>query len=78
MPVTFNPYYGTVTPSVRMVTPGSTVPTASVPAPSRTGYTFVKWYDADTGGSEVNWDTPITTAKTVYARWTANSYTVTY
>ncbi|MCD7947621.1 MAG: InlB B-repeat-containing protein [Oscillospiraceae bacterium] len=46
---------------------------------SRTGYTFSGWYDAAAGGTQVTTITG-TDAKnfTLYARWTANSYTITY
>ncbi len=47
---------------------------------SRTGYTFDGWYTAPTGGTQVTSGTTVTTAsnQTLYAQWTANSYTVTF
>jgi uncharacterized repeat protein (TIGR02543 family) len=46
---------------------------------TKTGYTFVGWYDAAEDGNKV---TEIVTGstgnKTLYARWTANTYTITY
>jgi uncharacterized repeat protein (TIGR02543 family) len=52
----------------------------SLPAPpTRTGYIFSGWYnEANGAGGEVDWTAPITEHKTVYARWTAISYTVTF
>jgi uncharacterized repeat protein (TIGR02543 family) len=47
---------------------------------SRTGYAFNGWYTAPTGGTLVTAATIVTTASnhTLYAQWTANSYTVGY
>ena len=45
----------------------------------KTGYTFVGWFDAASGGNEI---TEITTTdienKTLYAHWTANQYGIAY
>lgn len=59
----------------------------SITAPSREGYIFAGYYDTDaaTGGKKYynadltsanNWDK--TSATTLYARWTANTYTVVF
>ncbi len=47
---------------------------------SRTGYTFDGWYTARTGGDNVANNAAMTTANhhTLYAHWTANTYTVTF
>ncbi len=47
---------------------------------SRTGYTFAGWYTAASGGTQVTNTTTVGTAKnhTIYAHWTANSYTVSF
>lgn len=46
---------------------------------SRTGYTFLGWYDAATGGSKVTTvSTTDTGDKTLYARWEVNTYNITY
>lgn len=47
---------------------------------TRTGYTFQGWYTAKTGGSKVTSDTVFTgtSNQTLYARWQANTYTVTF
>ena len=53
----------------------------TLPKPTRTGYTFAGWYDAASGGNKIGnagaTYTP-TSAKTLYAHWTVNTYTVTY
>lgn len=57
--------------------------TASVtlPSPTMTGYSFNGWWTANTGGTKVGNGgaayTP-TGNVTLYARWTANTYTVSY
>ncbi|MDW2975049.1 MAG: InlB B-repeat-containing protein [Alphaproteobacteria bacterium] len=64
---------------------GSRMPTISTTPPTRTGYTFNGWYDAQTGGTKYytaagasarNWNKTDNT--TLYARWTANTYTVSF
>ena len=58
---------------------------ASVPTPTRTGYTFAGWYTAASGGTLVaekgsTADIPSSTSYscTLYAHWTANKYYVYY
>lgn len=50
---------------------------ATKPAnPTKTGYIFAGWYtEADT---EFNFNTPIESATTLYAKWNANQYTITF
>ncbi len=52
-----------------------------LPTPTRTGYTLSGWYTAATGGTKRGNGgatyTP-TSAETLYAQWTANTYTITY
>lgn len=47
------------------------------PSPTRTGYSFAGWWTAATGGTKVETNTVVSGATTLYARWTANTYTVT-
>ena len=47
-------------------------------APTRTGYTFLGWYDAADGGTTWDFDAEITEATTLYAQWELNSYAVTF
>ena len=51
-----------------------------LPTPTRTGYTFQGWYSAKTSGTVVTKDSIMNTASnhSIYARWTANTYTVTF
>ena len=53
--------------------------TITLNASSRTGYTFAGWFDADENGSQI---TAVAGGKTgnitLYARWTANTYTVVF
>ena len=55
--------------------------TVTFPEPTRTGYTFVGWYDAASGGTKIGDKGYIYTAtanKTLYAHWEVNTYSVTY
>ena len=42
--------------------------------PTRDGYTFTGWFTAESGGTEITADTPVTIlgAQTLYARWVKN------
>jgi hypothetical protein len=60
-------------------------PMPAITIPTRTGYTFNGYFDAASGGTQYykadgtsakNWDK--TAATTLYAQWTANSYTVIF
>lgn len=62
--------------------PGST---ATFKATASTGYEFEGWYDAATGGNQLSTNSTYTfkydisyTGKTVYARFKAKQYTITY
>lgn len=70
---------------------GGTTPTASktvtyassygtLPIPTRDGYDFNGWYTAASGGSKITSDTTvsITDTQTLYAQWSAKTYTITY
>ena len=50
-----------------------------LPVPTRTGYTFAGWFD-DSGftGSALASSVSTTTSKTIYAKWTAATFTVLY
>ncbi|TLG71093.1 hypothetical protein FEZ08_11575 [Culicoidibacter larvae] len=49
-------------------------------APIKTGFTFVGWFDAQTGGTKWNFATNKMPAsnKTLYAQYTRNNYTLTF
>lgn len=67
---------GTPSPSTITKTYGSELGT--LPTCSRTGYTFLGWYTASSGGSKISTTTKITANVTYYAQWSINSYTLTY
>ena len=49
------------------------------PPTTRTGYTFAGWFDAEVAGNQVTNITAGTTGNlNLYARWTANTYTITF
>ena len=54
--------------------------TEPTPAPIATGYTFGGWYTDEncTEVNKYNFNTPVTGNITLYAKWTANEYTVTF
>ena len=58
-----------------------TLGVVTLPTPTRTGYTFAGWYTSATGGNKVGVGgasyTPSANT-TLYAQWTANSYTITF
>lgn len=76
--VTFNANGGTTSPTWKTVAYSSKYGT--LPTPGRTGYSFDGWYTAATGGTKVTADSTKDTAsdQTLYAHWTANTYTVSY
>lgn len=51
-----------------------------LPVAERNGYTFVGWYTMKAGGIKITNDdiAYITANQTLYAQWTANTYTITY
>jgi uncharacterized repeat protein (TIGR02543 family) len=75
--VTYNTHGGSATSSSSYVFGGSfTLPSA----PTRSGYTFTGWFVASSGGTALgSTHTPSTPGDiTIYAQWTANSYTVSF
>jgi uncharacterized repeat protein (TIGR02543 family) len=78
--VTFDAQGGsTPVPASTSVTYGSTYGTLATT--TRAGYTFGGWWTGTGGtGTQVLSTTPvtITSAQTLYAKWTANTYTVTF
>ena len=47
-------------------------------APTRVGYTFAGWYADAACTKEYDFSAPVTGDLTLYAKWTANTYTVTF
>ena len=50
----------------------------SMPSSTRTGYNFLGWFTATTGGTQVTSDTKIADNITVYAHWSARIYQIRY
>ncbi len=77
--VTYNKNGGTITNESKYTSytygTGLTLPT-----PTRTGYRFGGWYTSSglTGTAATSISSTATGNKTYYAKWTANTYTVTY
>ena len=64
---------GTLNTSTATKNYGNTL--ASLPAPTRTGYTFAGWYTASTGGTKIATTTAVPSSNTTYyAHWTVNKY----
>ena len=74
--VTFNPKGGSVSPTSKDVTYNATY--GDLPTPTRTGYTFNGWFTEETNGTQVTSSTTvqIIADQTLYAHWTAKTYTV--
>ena len=70
---------GLIDGKARITTTGKPNTTATAPTstPVKTGHAFKGWYTSASGGSLYNTVT-ITAAKTFYAQFTANSYTLTW
>ena len=70
---------GTINGKASITTTGKPNATATAPTstPVKTGHAFKGWYTSASGGSLYNTVT-ITAAKTFYAQFTANSYTLTW
>ncbi|MGO5192971.1 InlB B-repeat-containing protein [Bifidobacterium boum] len=51
---------------------------ASPKDPTRAGHAFQGWYTAKSGGSKYDFGKPVTGGLTLYARWKANVYTLSF
>ncbi|MDD5673220.1 MAG: InlB B-repeat-containing protein [Chitinivibrionales bacterium] len=79
--VTFNDQAATtpVNPTSKLVTSPATTIDALPTAPAKTGYTFGGWFTAASGGGTAfTATTPVTANDTIYAKWTQDTYTVTF
>jgi len=82
--VNFSTSHGTVSPAFKPVAYGSVY--GELPTPTVAGYTFGGWYTVPYISSPFyngvrifpSTQVTITQAQTLYARWTANTYTVTF
>lgn len=75
--VTFNANGGSVTTASMTVTNGRQY--GELPTPTYTGYTFDGWYTLQSGGTKIESTSTVnlTGDTTLYAHWTANTYTIT-
>lgn len=74
---TFNSNGGS-TPSSSSITKEYNVALGTLPTCTRTGYTFLGWYTASSGGTKISTTTVVTKDITYYAQWSINSYTLTF
>ena len=74
---TFNGNGGS-TPSPSSITKEYNAALGTLPTCSRTGYTFLGWYTASSGGTKISTTTVVTKNITYYAQWSINSYTLTF
>ena len=63
--------------ATRTVLDGDIAPSA-ITAPPKTGHTFVHWCDADDLLAPYNFSTPVKANISLYAKWTANTLTISY
>lgn len=76
---TLNANGGTSTTSSITANMGSAI--GALPTPTRTGYDFLGWYTAASGGTKVTETTntsDLSGITTLYAQWSLTTYTVTY
>lgn len=66
------------TPSPSTITKEYNVALGTLPTCTRTGYTFIGWYTASSGGTKISTTTVVTKDITYYAQWSINSYTLTF
>lgn len=57
---------------------GETIKTDKLTIPTVEGYTFDDWYTDNTYSTKFDFRTPITSNTTVYAKWTAKDYEVSF
>jgi|GEM_PF-3647643 len=68
--------HGGDAPAIQYIEDGNPI-VKPTPDPTETGWTFGGWYDAS-NDTLWNFSTNIITDKTLYALWTANTYTISY
>lgn len=76
--VTFNANTGIISTSRLTVKYDS--PYGELPTPTKTGYDFNGWYTSISGGTKITNETTVTSTvnHTLYARWSASEYTLTF
>jgi len=79
--VSFNGHGGTVNlPADQTIADGQTASRPVTAPGGRSGYTFVNWFTAETGGEVFDFSTPITADTVIHARWTVfvRTFTVSF
>lgn len=66
------------TPNPSTITKEYNTALGTLPTCTRTGYTFLGWYTASSGGTKISTTTVVTKNITYYAQWSINSYTLTF
>ena len=76
--ITFDANGGSVSEASRIVYYGQKYGT--LPVPTRANYGFAGWFTAKEGGTQITADSSVTALvnQTLYARWTPNTFTLTY
>ena len=74
--ITFDAYGGVVTPTYNNVDDDGQL--ATLPTPKRDGYSFGGWYTDAVEGEKVTVSTVFSKNATIYARWTIETYTITF
>ena len=76
--VIFNPNGGSCSVSTATYTIGGTYASPSLPPATMTGYTFAGWWTDSSGGTQITASSIVSssTSRTLYAHWTANTYSV--
>ncbi|MBQ9886151.1 MAG: InlB B-repeat-containing protein, partial [Lachnospiraceae bacterium] len=77
--VKFNANGGTCETKSQKYIYGPTNRYTALPTATRTGYTFAGWYTSAEGGTKITTNTGVAaTDRTLYAHWTARTYTVKF
>lgn len=76
--VTFNKNGGTTEASPTTAQADSNGKVTLPTPPAKNGCDFAGWYTLASGGAEFTADTVVSADSTVYAHWTAKTYTITY
>ena len=69
--ISFNANGGSVTPSSAKTSGNGML--ASLPTPTRSGYTFSGWFTASSGGTRISTSTVFSANGTIYAQWASSS-----
>lgn len=73
--ITFDAHGGTSSESTRTVYSGNTIGT--LPTPTKSGYTFLGWFTAETGGTQIFESQVVTYSMTLHAHWTESTIPIT-